>query len=644
MKNRIALLSKKFPNDIHLKERSKRVSAAVRMKVDMEREQYYVRKFRDSTNDSKKRWDTINEVLGRKRVKSNVVTEISRDGVIYSDPVDIAEVMNDFFVNIPLELSRDIVRSVNPEENLGFYAQNSIYTSPTSGSEIIKIVLALNNSKSVGPDGFSTFLLKNILYQVVDVLTFMFNRCLVMGVFPDSLKEVVVVPVFKKGSVLEPSNYRPISLVSVFAKVLEKIMKGRIVSFLEGISFFSPNQFGFRRGISTEDAMLTVLGVIMKGINEGKKVTAIFEDLTKAFDTVNHRLLLEKIWDAGLRGPMYDMIVSYLENRVQRVRLNGCLSSPARITCGVPQGTVLGPLLFLIYVNDIFRLKVNGNIMGYADDLVVVFRGDDWSEAYNQLEHDERIIRQWLDWHYMSLSNKSVFINFMYCPDDPILTSFTSHSSACTRISCLDKCFQIPVVDEYKYLGVTIDSRLSWKEHVRSLCNKLIPIALNARRLRRVCPSNVLRAYYYACAESHLRYGLSLWGGCFASTLDPVYSAQRFILRSLTGKRKFDSLRTTWTEWRILPLKYRFRYCALKAFYRRVGFFKSRRIRPSRNGLMAVVPRPFRDIFKRSVVYMAPVLFNQLPPTIKAQIDSSCFMHLVTENLVSELELDLFDD
>ena len=202
-------------------------------------------------------------------------------------------------------------------------------------------------------------MVKSVIDLISVPLSCIFNRSICEGVFPEKLKLAKVSPVFKKGNKSDMNNYRPISVLSVFSKILERIVYKRVYSFLEENNILYGSQFGFRKGLSTEMALLEFLNKIVDAFEKDSFVMGIFIDLSKAFDTINHEILLTKLYNYGLRGIAHKWFFSYLTNRKQCTRFNNSLSDLQYIRCGVPQGTLLGPLLFLLYVNDIYKSAKN---------------------------------------------------------------------------------------------------------------------------------------------------------------------------------------------------------------------------------------------------------------------------------------------
>lgn len=619
LKNKLYKLSKKHPNNRRLKKKYKKLCKSVAESVKIDKSNYYIKRFSDSKNNCRAQWRLVNELVGACGGAKSEIVKIISNNVTYDKSQDIANIMNSFFITAPIRI---IDRSITDTDARisdslhSNYVNKSLFLFPVTGLEVFRVINSLKNNKSKAFDGITTSCIKRISLNIVDILTVLINRCLALGIFPACLKLAIVIPVYKKGSKTDPNNYRPISLVSVFSKIFEKILKTRLEEFLNKINFFNRDQFGFTSGCSTEDAILTFINDVDHALNEGACVGAICLDLTKAFDTVSHDKLLDKLSETGVRGVALSIFQSFLSDRQQAVRLGDCLSDFGPLKHGVPQGTVLGPLLFIIYLNDLLNVKLAGRILAYADDLMLIYRGRSWFEVDNMMRSDLKIVRRWLNDNHLVLSSKSTAIRFHH-------TSLSSNSSITCHIpdcnfNCDEACIEIPFVEEITYLGMVVDSRLTWKPQLRKLTNSLAPAIAKAFQVGKYCPENVARSFYFACVESRLQYGITAWGAAFHSNWRSVEMAQRTALRALFRKRKFDSLFKTFIKYRILPITLSFKFKTLRTFFIRGGYLSSRRIRSLRLGPSIPVPQPKTEWFKRTFVYLAPTLFNSLPDSMKS--------------------------
>jgi hypothetical protein len=317
---------------------------------------YYEKKFENNKGNSKLIWKTVNEIAGQKKTNRNIF--LSLDNELIRDPQVVANEFNNYFLSVV----EQVVGHNNIDGNFSelpfrykfpaYTECNSILLGPVLTEDVEKTIKSLKNGKSPGLDGVSSIMLKSIYPAILDVLTFLINLSFQTGVFPEKLKNAVIIPIHKNGSFSLPSNYRPISLISTFAKIYEKIMKQKMLSFLNKINFFSNSQYGFRKGMNTELALLNYMDNITEGINNGECTSGLFLDIRKAFDTVDHNILLWKLHNYGFRGVAYDWFCSYLNKRQQCVRANDVLSYMGEIKYGVPQGSVLGAILFIIFIND----------------------------------------------------------------------------------------------------------------------------------------------------------------------------------------------------------------------------------------------------------------------------------------------------
>lgn len=515
-----------------------------------------------------------------------------------------------------------------------------------SAFEIHKLILSLKSSNSSSHDLISSHIIKNISLFIADVLCYIFNLSVRKGVFPDSLKTSVVIPLHKKGDTLDMNNYRPISLLSVFSKVFERGMKNRIMSFLTRTEFFSNLQFGFRSGKSTEDALLKFCSEIYKSINESNIPAALFIDITKAFDMVDHELLIAKLFKAGFRGFVFDWFRSYLTNRNQRTRIKNNLSSISIVKMGIPQGSVLGPILFLIFVNSLFFQPFKGKLTAFADDTSLSYSNKNYFETFANMNHDLEILRHWFRLHKLVISSKTKFMFFNLQDIVPEGLPLIYHAPCCSRfqlfppmfrsdLCCSDGCFEIECVDHFKYLGITFDKKLSWIEHTSHLKLYLNKVVRQVYHLSLYCPQTILKLVYSGLVQSKLQYGICCWGGTHSYKLNQLLIRQKHSIRIISKVTRRTPSFTLFSHLGIFPVRHLYFYNVLKEFfkgtsYNHVRVHETHSLR-SNNRHFVSVPRIFKSHFCHFYSVIAPRLFNKLPDDCRCERMESKFLSIIKQ-------------
>ena len=291
--------------------------------------------------------------------------------------------INDFFANSGPNLAKKHKRKW---KFYGDEVQNTIGNLKINRGRVNLLIDEIDITKSSGIDTISSRCLKDALSVLIPHICHIFKLSIEFGIFPHYWKIATIVPLYKGGGNDEVSNYRPVSLLPIPGKLLEKLIHDHLMDFFENNNILSNYQFGFRKNHSTIDSVATLVDNILHSINNGKVTLAAFIDFKKAFDTVNHNILLEKLYCLGIRGPLLIWIQNYISNRCQRTICNGNLSELKDIKCGVPQGSILGPLFFLVSVNDLKNVLMNNNYQLYADDTVIYCSNTNFERASIDLQ------------------------------------------------------------------------------------------------------------------------------------------------------------------------------------------------------------------------------------------------------------------
>lgn len=628
-KNHLFKLTKKHPGNEVLMKYYKTYKNKLHNDIKNLKNNYYKQKFNDCKGDSKATWRLINKLTGQNRETGKHI-KLEINNILYNDSCIIANEFNRFFLNVVNKLD---LNSETPAHFSTLHYKNkfnskwqvkSMFIGPVLPGELLKVINSLKNNTSPGIDDISSGLVKAIASQIVDILSYLINFSFQSGVFPSKLKEAVIIPLFKNGSMEQCNNYRPISLLSCFSKIYEKIMKQKLIDFLHSTDFFSSKQFGFRMGMSTENALLNFMTDVHNGLNRGKCVSGVFLDIKKAFDTVNHGILLDRLYNCGIRGTLHKWFKSYLIGRKQCVKILTEYSDMEEIKSGVPQGSVLGSILFIIYINTLCDGKLKGKITSFADDTAICYVEETWNEVKMAMTEDLEALQWWFTTNCMLLSpEKTKFINFNLRKEINIFNQINYKCADCLtkQTACITKkCAVVERTNVIKYLGMQVDSEVNWKAHITKLKSKMNGIIRQFYFLRGMTNQQVMRTLYFALVQSRIQYGIVLWGGSFNTFINLIYLQQKHIIRLIAFKNKCEHSRPLFNELNILPLKHLFVFKVLRLFFEISGDapLNDNTFRMKlRNVNTSVVPKPYNSFFTRTYNFIAPRMFNKLPANIK---------------------------
>ena len=536
--------------------------------------QYYRNLMCHHKNNCHNLWKIFGKILKKDKSKQNI-NSINSDNETLTNPTQITQALNKFFTNIGHSLAQTINNEPNDyKEYLGNPIVQSFNLCETSPPEIKYLMEKINPKKATGHDELPGKFLNISATIAAEPLAKLFNLSISTGEYPDILKIARVLPIYKKGESTDMNNYRPISILTHLNKIYETIICNQMKSFLNKHNVLYKYQYGFREKHSTDHALIEIVDGIKFAIDDSKLAGGIFVDLKKAFDTVNHKILLEKLEQFGIRGIPNKLLKSYLTNRYQYVQIKDSKSNLRPINCGVPQGSVLGPLLFILYINDLANCCAVGKIRIFADDTAVYFACSNITEFIQIASTVMKQLDKWFASNLLTLNtDKSYFCIFRTVQNRrlilPEAIEFNNKS--------------IKRAKSIKYLGITLDEFLDWNEHIKNVKKSLNSLFSVFYNIKRYLTIEHIRVIYYAMIYSRIKYGICAYGFTNKDKLDKVQVLQNKLLKVILEKSWRHPTDELHTEVNVLKVR--------DIFYLEISSFVNKYLR-------GALPEVFTDYFQ----------------------------------------------
>lgn len=620
---------RRFNTSDEFKEHVKRYSKQFKIDCHVAKRNYLSQKIKNSSDIIKTTWKVINVETGRSRHAISDL-ELKIDGKIIDSSLDVATEFENFFTDIPVSTTKYLKSS--PSSAVALLKDNvpecskDFYFEHVGTSDVVKAFKSINVKKTSDLWGVSVHAVKSLIEVIAPDLVVIFNNSVDRGEFPDLMKHSKITPLFKSGSTTDPTNFRPISVLPTFSKIFEKLILSQLLRHFNLNNLVHNKQFGFTRGRSTSDAGVELVKHIFDAWEESRDALGIFCDLSKAFDCVNHETLIRKLHHYGVRGSALNLLESYLNGRIQRVDVNGKRSPGSLVSMGVPQGSILGPFLFLIYINDLPHLvKTHHDIVLFADDTSLIFKLARHQQSYNDVNNAICKVVNWFNVNNLLLNEKKTkCVKFV--------TSNVKHEQA----SVIVKDEELELVDSTVFLGFTLDSKLQWGPHIANLSNRLSSAAFAVSKIRQLTDVKTARLVYFSYFHSIMSYGILLWGS--ASDINTIFVLQKRAIRAIYKMDHRDSLRNKFKDINIMTVHCQYIYENIMYVHKNIAHFKKNcdiHNINTRNKHKLAVPATRLHKIKKSFMGNCVRFYNKLPSSI-SDLSIGKFKNIVKRKLISK--------
>ena len=630
----ILLNSKKISRESYARYRN-----FVTSQIRLAKKKYFEDKFSHYKNNARETWKIINSVIGKNsRSEASIKKLISRNNS-YENPVDISNLLNNHFCTIGSNIAQNFRTNLNEHKKyLNNSTASSFFFAPIIAPDVRAIIMNFKSKKSC-IDSYGIDLLKYLSNIISPIIASLINKSMTSGKFPKMFKLARVIPLPKPGAKTDVNNYRPISILPILSKLFEKIVYKQLNYYLEQNNILYKHQYGFRKNHSTTQAIINTLKYLYSNLDSGKLVLSIFLDFKKAFDCVSHKILLSKLHSYGIRGIALEWFESYLTDRSQYTSINGINSSIQNVSHGVPQGSILGPLLFLIFINDIHNSSNLFNYTLFADDstLSVAFENNNLRAFVKILNKELKNVYKWLCANHISINiikTKYILFSLKKTIKLPGVIKIGKGKIAST--------------DNIKFLGVFIDRHLTFNNHINNLSVKISRSVGLLYKLNKYLPQTVLLKIYHSLIHPYFNYAMETWFNINNYSSNKLITLQKKSMRAIFNVPYNSHTKELFRTSNTIKLKDLFDFKIALYMYKTLelnfdpellsSLSKVNNIHShnTRNNDHYQIPRYFKNKCKNNINVVGSQILNKIPRSLYQKKNLYSFKKSLKKYLTSE--------
>lgn len=621
---------RKYPSDEYICSQYLFYVNKVKILIYTSRNNYYSTLFNNCLTKPKELWRNLSKMIFGRASKNSAIN-LKVDGILTENKQEIAKLFNEHFTNSITEITTKLPP---PDETFFQGTPYEIiyqFQLPSVTATYIKdIILSLKRNCSNGYDKISTRFIQKYAIEFSPCISRLINNSTKSFSYPNPLKISKTIPIPKDGCALSIMNYRPVSVMTIFTKIFDKVLNIALIEFLNNNDIISSKQFGFCQQSNTLAACLNLTNLLAKSRENKRYTIALFLDLKKAFDTVNHKILIWKLKQLKFGQGEINFFKSYLEHRQQYVDIDGVKSKYSKLSTGVVQGSVMGPTLFKIFINDLFLLNTHGIMQMFADDIVLIYEGDDLCTTINLMQND-------LDSFYLWFSKNSLILNAE--KSKYIIFGEGKSTEQLVKVNYDGRVLE--KVSSYLYLGLQIDDKLKWNLHVNRVKSKILPYVFALNRTKTFLPKSVLKLLYNSYVISQITYLNSIWSNAPQYKLNELFLIQKRAVKSILNVPIRTPTNSIFQEF--LPLELIVKKELLLVAFKIINNLikhnsaitqiSETHTHFTRRQSRYRVSTSSNFVSKLNVIYRSFQLFNELPTEIRHEVRLIVFKYKILEFL-----------